>query len=374
MKKALLAAVMACEFILEGGAPPAVRPDIVINLGTAAPRDSPWSKVLDRTREEWLKITGGKVLMRIYPAGVRGDEAGMILKTRIGELQAVGLSGVGLALVEPAVGCLQIPLLIDSYEEFDYVRDRIGPRLEALIEKRGFVLLQWSDVGWVHFFTRKPARTPQDLRKLKLFTSAGDPEAEKLYKKFGLNVVPLAVTDLQISLRTNVIQAFDVPPLFALLDQSFGLAKNMIDLKWAPLAGATLVSKTAWDRIPEAKRAEMSRAARAAALRSREEIRKLGDDAVSVMRKKGLTVVSLDAAARRQWQSEVEAAYPKLRGSLVPADLFDEVVRLHEEFRSQAEKAASKKVEKTDSEKAEKAGSKKAEKAGSRKAGKSGSR
>jgi hypothetical protein len=44
-------------------------------------------------------------------------------------------------------------------------------------------------------------------------------------------VVPLAVTDLLPSLQTNLIQAFDVPALFALLDQSFGLAKNMIDLK-----------------------------------------------------------------------------------------------------------------------------------------------
>ena len=334
MKQALLAAVMACGFVLEGGAPPPVQPDIVINLGTAAPRDSPWSKVLDRTREEWLKITGGKVLMRIYPAGVRGDEAGMILKTRIGELQAVGLSGVGLALVEPAVGCLQIPLLIDSYEEFDYVRDRISPRLEAMLEKRGFVLLQWSDVGWVHFFTRTPVRTPRDLRQLKLFTSAGDPEAEKLYKEFGLNVVPLAVTDLLPSLRTNLIQAFDVPPLFALLDQSFGLANNMIDLKWVALAGATLTTRKTWDRIPEQQRAELLKAAAVAAERTRAEIRKMGDDAVVEMQKRKLNVIRLDAATMAQWRAEAEASYPKLRGRVIPADLFDEVVRLHNEFRA----------------------------------------
>jgi TRAP-type C4-dicarboxylate transport system substrate-binding protein len=80
---------------------------------------------------------------------------------------------------------------------------------------------------------------------------------------------------------------------------------------------------------------------RAAALRAREEICKMGDDAVAVMREKGLTVVNLDAAARRQWQSEVEAAYPKMRGSLVPADLFDQVVWLHKECRSKPGKAVS---------------------------------
>ena len=195
-------------------------------------------------------------------------------------------------------------------------------------------MLQWSDVGWVHFFTKTPARTPDDIRRLKLFTSAGDPEAEKLYKEFGLKVVPLAVTDMLPSLQTNLIQAFDVPPLFALLDQSFGLAKNMMDVKWAPLAGATLVSRKTWDRIPEAQRAEMLRSGAARRLRARERIRKMGDDAVREMQKRGLNVVKLDAATRRNGEPRRKPPTRRLRGRVVPADLFDEVVRLHKEFRA----------------------------------------
>ncbi|MGQ9635309.1 MAG: TRAP transporter substrate-binding protein [Bryobacteraceae bacterium] len=307
---------------------------IVINVGTVAPEGSPWHQILQRTREDWMKISGGKFSMRIYPGGTLGDEESMLLKARLGQLQAVGLSGVGLARLEPAVACLQIPMLIESYEEFDYVRDRVAPKLEALIEKRGFITLHWSDVGWVHFFTKTPVRTPAELRKLKLFTSAGDPEGEKLYREFGMQVVPLAITDLLPSLQTNLIQAFDVPPLFALLDQSFGAAKNMIDLKWAPLSGATVLSRKAWEKIPENQRAEFLRAARAASEKARAEIRKLGEDAIGEMQKRGLNVVKLDAAARADWQREAESAYPKLRGRVIPEDLFDEVVRLRNEYRA----------------------------------------
>ena len=64
MKNMMMAAVVAWILVPLGGAQTAARPDVVINLGTAAPRDSPWSKVLDRTREEWMKITGGKVLTK----------------------------------------------------------------------------------------------------------------------------------------------------------------------------------------------------------------------------------------------------------------------------------------------------------------------
>ncbi len=306
----------------------------MINVGTAAPEGSPWHQILQKTRQDWARISGGKYTMRIYPSGTLGDENAMILKLRIGQLQAVALSGVGLSQVEPAVSCLQIPMLFDSYEEFDYVRDRLAPKLEALLEKRGFVTLQWSDVGWVHFFTKTPARMPDDIRRLKLFTSAGDPDSERLYKEFGLQVVPLAVTDLLPSLQTNLIQAFDVPPLFALLDQSFGVARNMIDLKWVALSGATLMSRKAWDRVPAEQRAEFLKAANAASTRVRAEIRKMGDDAIGEMQKRNLNVVKLGAGELAQWRKEAEASYPKLRGRVIPEDLFDEVVRLHNEFRA----------------------------------------
>ncbi|MFB3777798.1 MAG: TRAP transporter substrate-binding protein DctP [Bryobacteraceae bacterium] len=307
---------------------------VIINVGTAAPEGSPWHQILQRTREDWAKHSGGKYNMRIYPSGTLGDENAMILKVRIGQLQAVALSAAGLVQIEPAVACLQIPMLIDSYEEFDYIRDRMAPRLEAMLEKKGFIVLQWSDVGWVHFFAKTPVRTPNDIRRLKLYTSVGDPEGEKLYKEFGFQVVPLAVTDLLPSLQTNLIQAFDVPPLFALLDQSFGAARNMVDLKWAPLAGVTLLSRKTWERIPAEQRPGFLKSARDAAGRARAEIRKMGEDAVSEMQKRGLNVVRLTPAEQAQWRKEAENAYPKLRGRTVPEDLFDEVVRLHNEFRA----------------------------------------
>jgi TRAP-type C4-dicarboxylate transport system substrate-binding protein len=164
---------------------PVMGQKIVLNVGTAAPEGSPWQQILQKTREDWNRISGGRFAMRIFPSGIQGDEVEMTRKVRIGQLQAVGVSGVGLAHVEPGVACLQIPMLIGSYEEFDYIRDRIAPRLEAMIEQRGFVVLQWSDVGWVQFFTKTSARTPDDIRKLKLFTTAGDPEGRNWPRSSG---------------------------------------------------------------------------------------------------------------------------------------------------------------------------------------------
>lgn len=308
---------------------------IVINMGTLAPEGTAWHDALLQMRQDWNRISRGQIVLRIFPSGVQGDENTMIRKMRIGQLQAVAVSGNGLSRIEPAISCLQIPLMLASYEELDYVRDHLAPQLEGMIEQKGFKILNWADAGWVRFFTKRPASTLDDIRGMKLLTSAGDPETEELYKDFGFQVVPLPYTEVLTALQTGLIEAVQGPPLYAMVEQWFGLATNMTEVKWAPLVGATVISNRAWERIPANMRPQLLEAARSAGRRLLTEIRQLNEDAVPAMAKRGLNIVKPDAAALATWSSEAKDAYPKLRGRYVSAELFDEVERLRNEFRSQ---------------------------------------
>jgi TRAP-type C4-dicarboxylate transport system substrate-binding protein len=305
-----------------------------ISFGTLAPDGSPWHLAFQRIDQEWRKISSGSVTLRIFPGGVLGDEGEMLRKVKIGQIQAVALSGAGLAFAEPEVMALQIPMMYESYAELDYVRAYIEPRLEALLAEHGFIVVQWGDVGWVHFFSKTPARTPDDFRRLKLWITPGDPEAEKIYKDLRFNPVPVATTEMLTQLKTGYIDAFDVPPAFALADQSFALAPYMMDLKWAPLVGATLVSRKTWEKIPQHLRPALLQAARDAGDRLRAEARKFGDDAIAEMRKRSLKVMELSGEERAAWTRLMEGAYPSFRGKLVSAQMFDEVKRLRDEFRA----------------------------------------
>jgi len=307
---------------------------VLIRLGTIAPEGSSWHDALLQIRQEWRKISNGEVEVRIYAGGVLGDEGEMVRKVQRRALDAVALSGAGLGRIHQSVDCLIVPMMFRSYEELDYVRNRIGPELEARIGEAGFQVLNWSDAGWVHFFSKQPARTPADLRRMKLWTSAGSPETERLFKDLDFNVIPLPATDMLTGLQTGLIDAVDVPPLFAMLDGTYRQANNMLDLKWVPLMAATVISERTWRQIPESIRPQLLRASQDAGEGLRKQIRQAGDDAVKEMRSRGLNVVELSDAERQNWQAEVLKAYPKLRGTLAPADLFDEVVRLRDEFRA----------------------------------------
>ncbi len=323
----------AASLLLLGGLTPAV-PQTVVKMGTLAPDGSPWHQTLQIMGEKWRKISNGQVKLLIYPGGVLGDEPDMVNKMRIGQIQAVALSGAGMSTIEPGVMALQIPMMFDSYEELDYVRDRVAPKLETMIAARGYLVLNWGDAGWVHFFTTKPVTRLDDIRGLKMFTWAGDNDSLELWKANGFRAVPLAATDILTGLQTGLIEAVPTTPLYALLNQSFGIAHNMNDVKWAPLVGATVISKKTWDTLPEAERTDLLNASREAGISLRGNIRKMGDDAVATMQKRKLNVIHVDAATTAEWRKEAEGVYPKLRGREVPADLFDEVRRLCDEYRA----------------------------------------
>ena len=315
------------------GAWPEAQGAIRIRMGTVVPKGSLWDESLPYVRQESSRISGGTVQVTIYPGGVLGDETEMVRQIRQGRIQAAALSSVGLSRIDNGVSCLQIPMMFASYAELDFVRSRLAPSLERRIEAKGFKVLNWADGGWVHTFTKKLAHTPDEVRRMKLFTSAGDAETERLFNEFGFHVVPLTLTDMITALQTGMIEAFSTVPLFAQLQESYKLAPHMIDVTWMPLVGGTVMSLQAWEQIPAVSRPAMLEAAHAAGERLRGDIRKMGDDAIPEMEKRGLTVVRVDAATRALWQSSAEQAYSRLRGSYCPADLFDEVQRLKNESR-----------------------------------------
>jgi TRAP-type C4-dicarboxylate transport system substrate-binding protein len=305
-----------------------------IRMGTIAPKDSIWHNALKQLDADWLKISGGEVDLTIYPGGQLGDEPEMVRKVRQGTLQAVALSQIGLSHIDAGVSALHVPMLLESNEELDYVRDKLAPQLEKRLGAESFVVLNWGDGGWVRFFSTQPARTPADIRKMKLFTAAGDPEGERLWKEFGFNVVPLSITDLMLSLQRGMIDAFHVPPIFALLNQSYTIAGNMVDCKFSPVVAGTVINKETWEKIPAAVRPKLIEAAHARGEELKKEVRKFEQDAIEQMQKRGLKVITLTADELKQWQADAEKVYPALRGRYAPAELVDEAIRLRDEYRA----------------------------------------
>ena len=143
---------------------------VKIRLGTLAPRNTAWHQNLLDIGEAWRAAQGRDAQFIVYTDGSQGGEADMVRRMRIGQLNAALLTVVGLAEIDDSVSVLQnMPLVFRSWDELDYVRDKLRPDLERRFLDKGFVVLSWGDAGWVRFFSSQPALRPADYRPMKIF-------------------------------------------------------------------------------------------------------------------------------------------------------------------------------------------------------------
>jgi TRAP-type C4-dicarboxylate transport system substrate-binding protein len=308
---------------------------MTVTLGTLAPEGTSYHRSLLEMREHWRKAPGGGVNVRLYAGGKLGGEAKMVSQMRLGALDAALLTATGLSQIEPAVTGLQsIPMMFHSLDEVDYIGEQLKPVLEKRMEKAGFVVLFWSDAGWVKFFAKQPMRTPEDLKKVKLFIWAGEPQVTEIWKSGGFQPVPLETADIVPMLDTGLINCVSLPPFAALATQIYSRAPHMLDLKWAPLTGALVVRKPVWDKIPAAAKDALLKAAADAGKTNKAQARDESEKSVTAMKEKGLTVHPVTSAMEIEWRKAAEVFYPKIKGTLVPPDIFDEVERRLKEYRA----------------------------------------
>jgi TRAP-type transport system periplasmic protein len=328
---------LAIAALLLGGclatARPAAAQTVTVKMATLVPEGSSWHQALKEVADQWKKISNGRVNVVLFAGGVAGDDPDVVRKMKMGTLQAGVLTAVGVAEIEKSVYALGVPMMYASYDEVYDVLEKMRPRLEGAIEKKGYIVLNWADGGWVHFFSKSSVRTPDDLKQQKLFQWTGDNDSLEIMKGAGFNVVPLPSTELATALQTGLVNAVPTTPQIAVLAQYYNYAKNMTDLSWSLLLGATVIKKDVWERIPADLHEPLLKAMRDAGTRMRHDVRQGGERDIEAMKKRGLNVVAVDARTREAWEKVVESVYPKIRGRIIAADAFDEALRHRDEYR-----------------------------------------
>ncbi|MEI6803974.1 MAG: TRAP transporter substrate-binding protein DctP [Burkholderiales bacterium] len=301
--------------------------DKQLRIGTLAPKNSLYHRQLQEIGEVWRAAQGGAAKYLVFTDGSQGGEAEMARRMRIGQLQGALISVVGLREIEPSIAGLQnMPLLFKDWDEVDYVREKMRASMEKKFLDKGFVVLAWGDSGWVRFFSKEPALRPSDFKKMKFFAWGSEPEQQDIMKSLGFTPVPLETSDILPAIQTGMINVVPSTPYFALASQIYNSAPNMLEINWAPIVGALVVTRKAWDEMPATVQAAVRVAGDKAGLEIRTKARQEVDDAVAAMKKRGLVVNRPTPEQMREWNELAEKLYPRIRGTMVPQDTFDEVL------------------------------------------------
>ena len=304
---------------------------ITIKLATLAPSGSMWHRRLQELGERWAEASGGVVKLRVFPGGVQGSEGDMLRKVSIGQLDAASVSNVGLHDVAPEAQAVTVPFLFADREEMEHVFSRIQPQLDGALSRRGLTALQWAQVGQVRFFCKRAYATPAEMAHAKIFAWDGDPASVEAWRAGGFHPVVLSSIDIVPSLQTGMVDCVANVPVYVLAARIFDHARSMIDVSWGFVLGATVISNRSWERIPGDLRPKLLDIARELGRRVDADAQAADASAVAAMRSQGLAIVKVEPDP---WRRSAEAGWREIRGKVVPAALFDEVIRSRNERRA----------------------------------------
>lgn len=306
-----------------------------IKFATLAPEGSTWMKVLGDLNTELQEKTGGSLKFKMYPGGVAGDEKDVVRKIRIGQLHSAGFTGVGIGEIASELRILDAPWLFNSFEEVDHVYKTFDKEFAKALDKAGYVLLGWTELGFVYVFSKNPIASPDDMKKSKMWVWEGDPIAEAAYKAIGVSPIPLSVVDVMSSLQTGMIDAVYGPPMGVVALQWFTRTKHIYGVPMADSSGAVLLSKKFFESLkPEEQKIllEVSgRHLRRLNVLTREENIK----ALDTLKKQGLTVSAAPTAEiLKRYQELGKSARKDLVGKLYTPELLARVEKSLDELRS----------------------------------------
>jgi TRAP-type C4-dicarboxylate transport system substrate-binding protein len=324
-----LAALAAIAFAASASAQTRIR------LGTLVPSGSSYYHSLESMGAKWKQASNGAVSLTIYGGGTMGSEDEIVRRMRIGQLQAAVLTAAGLSEIDPAVSALQkMPLMYRSLDEAAYVREKLSPELERRLADKGFVVLFWGDGGWVRLFSTEQELLPSDFKKTKVFVTANDVALSELYKSAGFHPVLLEWADVLTSLQTGMVDAVPTIPFHALTNQFYLKTHHMLELNWLPLVGALVINKRSWDALQPAQREALMKSAAECGQELQTNGRQENQASVEAMQKRGLQVHPVGREAEEQWRKFSESLYPNIRGPIVPAAMFDQVVQVLRDYRA----------------------------------------
>jgi len=313
--------------------------NIVIKLATVVPEGSIWDKNVRQMGADWQAATGDRVSVTVFSGGSQGDESTVLRKMRLDALQAAAFTAVGLGSIDASFNVFDVPFFFESYDELNYVTEKLTPTIRKRVEAKGFVLLNWGHGGWTQVFTKRPVESVADLKSIKLFTSAGNDRMVQWFKANGFQPRAMAMTDIMTGLTTGMIEGLPTPPLAALLFQWYRQTPYMLDIGLAPVIGASVITRKAWNTVPEAYRPKLLEAASAVDKRLQADVPKQDQAAVAEMLKRGLTVTK---ASGPEWRAQIDSLAKTMRGEMVPPDIFDLATKERDAFRKQRGAAPSK--------------------------------
>ena len=310
----------------------------VLKFATLAPAGTTWVRMLQEWADEVRRESRGRLVFKIYPGAVQGDEPEVLKKIRFGQLQGGAFTGYGIGQIYSPTRVLELPFLFNSIEEIDHVRQRFMPEIEQGYRDNGYELLGWMEVGFVYFFSKTPIRTLDDLKARRIWNWQGDPLGKAFFDASGLSPVPLSIIDVYTSLSTGLIDTVYAPPLGAIAMQWFTKTQYITNVPMANGIGSLVVSRRFFQNLPQDLQKILKRTGAATGEKLVLATRKDNIDSLAILQQRGMQIVEAEESLESDALQgiRIRAGESLMKNGYIPEATINRINQWLQDFRKEA--------------------------------------
>ena len=309
---------------------------VTLKVATVTPNGSQWMADMRAGAKEIKERTEGRVLIKYYGGGVKGDDTKVLGQIRIRQLQGGAFTPSALAAQYSDLNLYGMPLIFNSEEEAAFVRSRMDARLSAGLEEKGFVNFGFATSGFANIMSATPVSSLADLKGKRVWVPEGDTISVESMKALSLNPVTLPLTDVLTGLQTGLIDIVAIPPIVALLMQWHTKVKYVTRVPLVYTLGFMAIDKKTFEKISDQDQAVV-RDVMGKLYQNFDEVNLVDNGlAFESLVKSGIEEVSFDAAEREKIREILLVSNLELgtKGAFT-LELYQEMLRHIDEYRSE---------------------------------------
>ncbi len=279
-----------------------------LKIATTAPDGSSWMNVLRQAGADVKAATNGRIEIKYFPGGIRGDDQQVLRRMRVRQLDGgIVQTGVFSQLFNDVL-IYNLPMVFQNLDEVDAARQAMDPLLIAGLADAGFVAFGIAEVGMAYAMSTRRARSLADARRLKVWSPQGDRPAERILSAFGIKPIPLGLAGVLTGLQTDLIDAVAAPPVAVLPLRWHTKLKYVLDLPFMYIYSLFVVSDRSLQGIADADVAVLKRIM-GAAVAEVDRLNRAGHDAAwETLGNQGLRFLTPTETEAAEWRRAADAA------------------------------------------------------------------
>ena len=309
-----------------------------LKFATLVPADTAWMNEINHWADRVYQQSNGRLKFKIYPGGVMGDEPDVLRKIRSRQLQGAFFTGYGIGKIFSPARVLEVPFLFQNTDESDYVRKQLMPDIEQGFRHKGFELLGWPEVGFIHFFSKHPINSLADLKQRRIWLWQGDPLGEAFAQAADISPIPLSIIDVysQLSAKHGSIDTVYNSPFGALAMQWHTKLKYATHVPMTNAIGSLVVSRQFYKKLPDDLKQLLKQTGLETGNKINAIARRDNQQSIGLLKQNGIEFMW-------QWNQQEQqdmlairdkAAQVLADSSYIPAEYFDRTRTLLNQFRS----------------------------------------